>query len=250
MTYALETRKLSKRFGGLVATNNVSFRLKAGSRHALIGPNGAGKTTFVNQLTGALKADEGQVLMNGTDLTHLSQAGRTRLGLGRTHQINQLFQDMTPIEAITFVMTESKGLGSRLVGRFGADGSTLDEAVELAGKLKLLDVLTEPTKSLAYGKRRLLELGLALAGKPRVLLMDEPAAGVPEADRLEILETLAELPETVSILLIEHDMGLVQSFADHITVLVNGTLFVDGTPDEVLNHQGVREVYLGNSRHG
>ena len=249
MSAALETFELEKHFGGLVATNKVSFTLAHGARHALIGPNGAGKTTFINLLTGVLPATAGRVLLDGEDVTTLPSRLRARKGLGRTFQINQLFPAMTPVESIGLAVSERMGGGADFWRGLGTRRDIVDEVIDLLERFRLKDVMDHPTARLAYGKQRLLELAVALAGNPRVLLLDEPAAGVPEAERHELLDTLAALPRDVSILLIEHDMDLVFSFADHITVLVNGTLFADGTTEQVMSDPRVREVYLGEEEH-
>ncbi|PZQ50726.1 MAG: branched-chain amino acid ABC transporter ATP-binding protein [Rhodovulum sulfidophilum] len=249
MSAALETIALEKRFGGLVATNQVSFTLEHGARHALIGPNGAGKTTFVNLLTGVLSATSGRVLLDGEDVTALPSRLRARKGLGRTFQINQLFPAMTPVESVGLAVSERMGGGGDFWRSLGTRRDIVDEVIGLLERFRLTDVMDHPTARLPYGKQRLLELAVALAGNPRVLLLDEPAAGVPEAERRELLDTLAALPRDVSILLIEHDMDLVFSFADRITVLVNGALFADGTAAEVMADSRVREVYLGEEEH-
>lgn len=250
MTAALQTIDLEKRFGGLAATNKVSLTLEHGARHALIGPNGAGKTTFVNLLTGVLPANGGRVLLEGNDVTAKSQIERARLGLGRTFQINQLFGDMTPVESIGLAVSERIGGGGDFWRGIGSRRDILPEIVELIERFRLTEVMDHPTRLLPYGKQRLLEIALALASNPRVLLLDEPAAGVPEAERGELLETLANLPADVSILLIEHDMDLVFAFATRITVLVNGTLFADGTVAEIMSDPRVQAVYLGTEDHG
>jgi ABC-type branched-subunit amino acid transport system ATPase component len=247
MSYALETRGLVKRFGGLTATDNVSFRLAAGARHALIGPNGAGKTTFINLLTGVLAPSAGQILLEGSDVTRLSAERRVRRGLARTFQINQLFGAMTPLEAIGLAVSERLGGGRDWWRVSGSRRAVLDEAVAIAARFRLTDVLEERTANLAYGKQRLLEIALAFACRPRVLLLDEPAAGVPEAERHELLATVAALPREVSVLLIEHDMDLVFSFAEEISVLVNGALLTQGSVAAVAADPRVRAVYLGES---
>jgi branched-chain amino acid transport system ATP-binding protein len=247
MATALETRGLVKRFGGLTATDDVSFRLEQGARHALIGPNGAGKTTFINLLTGVLAPTSGQILLEGSDVTRLRPELRVQRGLARTFQINQLFAAMTPLETIGLAVSERMGGGRDWWRVIGSKREILDEVVEIAERFRLSDVLDERTANLAYGKQRLLELAVAFACKPRVLLLDEPAAGVPEAERHELLATVAALPREVSVLLIEHDMDLVFSFAETISVLVNGALFTQGTVDEVSNDPRVRAVYLGES---
>jgi ABC-type branched-subunit amino acid transport system ATPase component len=247
MAIALETKGLVKRFGGLQATDNVSFRLEQGARHALIGPNGAGKTTFINLLTGVLKPTSGQIFLEGQEITGLRSELRVQRGLARTFQINQLFPAMTPLETIGLAVSERLGGGRDWWRVTGSKHEIIDEIVETAQRFRLMDVLDERTSNLAYGKQRLLEIAVAFACRPRVLLLDEPAAGVPEAERHELLATVAALPRDVSVLLIEHDMDLVFSFADRISVLVNGALFTEGTVEEVSTDPKVRAVYLGES---
>ncbi len=250
MTAALETRGLSKRFGGLVATADVSFRLERGARHALIGPNGAGKTTFVNLLTGVLPPSAGQVLLAGEDITGLRPEARVRRGLVRTFQINQLFADLTPLETLSLAVGERLGLGGDWRRPVGAVAAVAREVTEVADRFGLGDVLDERTEALPYGKQRLLEIAAAFASAPQVLLLDEPAAGVPEAERRDILDAIAALPADVSVLLIEHDMDLVFSFARRISVLVDGALFAEGEPEVIAADARVRAVYLGESGPG
>ncbi|KAA2235451.1 ABC transporter ATP-binding protein [Salinarimonas soli] len=250
MDTALETVGLAKRFGGIVATDDVSFRLERGARHALIGPNGAGKTTFVNLLTGVLPPSAGRILLGGEDITSLTAEARVRRGLARTFQINQLFPALTPLETLGLAVSERHGGGRDWWRVVGGRREIADEIVEIAGRFRLLDVLDERTSNLAYGKQRLLEIAVAFACRPRVLLLDEPAAGVPEAERRELLDTVAALPRDVSVLLIEHDMDLVFSFADRISVLVDGALLTQGTPAEIAADPRVRAVYLGTSVDG
>jgi branched-chain amino acid transport system ATP-binding protein len=247
MAAALETHGLAKRFGGLTATDNVTFRLETGARHALIGPNGAGKTTFVNLLTGVIPPSSGRILLQGEDITRLRPEQRVQRGLARTFQINQLFPAMTPLETIGLAVSERMGGGQDWWRVVGSRSAIVEEIAEIAGRFRLTDVLDERTSNLAYGKQRLLELAVAFACRPRVLLLDEPAAGVPEAERQELLATVAALPRDVSVLLIEHDMDLVFSFADRISVLVNGALFAEGSVAEISLDPRVRAVYLGES---
>ncbi|MBV8393081.1 MAG: ABC transporter ATP-binding protein [Alphaproteobacteria bacterium] len=249
MSAALETRTLSKRFGGLVATRDVSFTLEPGARHALIGPNGAGKTTFVNLLTGVLPPSSGQVLLGGQDITRLAPETRVRRGLVRTFQINQLFADLTPLETLSIAIDERLGLGRRWHRPVG-DEKVARDIDAIAGRFGLADVLEARTDTLPYGKQRLLEIAVAFACRPQVLLLDEPAAGVPEAERRDILDAIAQLPAAVSVLLIEHDMDLVFSFARRITVLVEGGVLVEGTPEAIARNPQVRAVYLGQSEQG
>ena len=250
MSYALQTRDLVKKFGGFVVTDKVSLNVVTGSRHALIGPNGAGKTTLVNLLTGFLEPTAGQVLLDGSDVTFLSQHARVKRGVARTFQINRLFADMTVLESVLLAINERRALGTRWWQPVGAHADALDEAAQLLTRLRLADVANERARNLAYGKQRLIEIALALAAKPRVLLLDEPAAGVPTVESRELFETIAQLPRDVTVLLIEHDMDLVFRFADRISVLVSGAVLVEGTPEAIARDPMVRELYLGEAAHG
>lgn len=245
MSAVLETSAIEKRFGGLVATNKVSLSLKKGARHALIGPNGAGKTTLINLLTGVLSVSSGTIRLEGEDITHLKQDGRVRRGLARTFQINQLFADLTPLETICLAISERERGGGRWWAPLVSHRSTVREAGEIIDRFLLGDVGNERTGDLAYGKQRLLEIATAVALKPRVLLLDEPAAGVPEEERHEILGIVKALPSDVTILLIEHDMDLVFAFADRISVLVSGALLTEGTVAQIAADPRVRTAYLG-----
>jgi ABC-type branched-subunit amino acid transport system ATPase component len=247
MTFALETRALEKQFGGLKVTRELSLRIAQGARHAVIGPNGAGKTTVINLLTGVLKPNAGRILLEGNDITDLPVHARVRRGLSRTFQINQLYADLTPLETIGLVVSERLGRGSDCWRRMGTRDDVNVEIAENLSRFHLLDVMNEPTATLPYGKQRLLEIAVAIATKPRVLLLDEPAAGVPEGERQDILAAVGALPRDVTVLLIEHDMDLVFSFADRISVLVNGALLVEGSPDEVARDPQVKAVYLGEA---
>ncbi len=247
MTPALETRGLQRTFGALRATDNVTFRLERGARHALIGPNGAGKTTFINLLTGVLTPSAGSIYLDGADITRMKREERVRSGLARTFQINQLFAALTPLETIGLAVSERMGGGRDWWRPTGSKDWIVDEVVEIAERFNLVEELEQRTSTLAYGKQRLLEIAVAFACRPRVLLLDEPAAGVPEADRHEILAAVASLPRDVSVLLIEHDMDLVFSFAERISVLVNGALFKEGTVDEIAADPQVKTVYLGEA---
>ena len=247
MPAALETVGLEKHFGGLAAVNGVSLAIEKGARHALIGPNGAGKTTVINLLTGVLAPSSGRILLKGQDITGLESHKRVRLGLARTFQINQLFLDFTPLETLGLAISERMGTGAQWWRLPGSKPVVTEELVELLERFHLTDVMFERTGNLAYGKQRLLEIALAIACRPYVLLLDEPAAGVPEDERHEILATVAALPADVTVLLIEHDMDIVFSFADRISVLVNGALFMQGAAEEVARDPRVKAVYLGES---
>jgi ABC-type branched-subunit amino acid transport system ATPase component len=247
VNYVLQTRGLVKKFAGFVATDNVDLNVAAGARHALIGPNGAGKTTLINLLTGFLQPTSGTVLLNGQDVTRRAQHQRVKLGMARTFQINRLFADMTVLESVTLAVCERRGIGASFWRPVSAHAEAVDDAAALLQRLRLLDAAHVHTRDLAYGKQRLVEIALALAAKPTVLLLDEPAAGVPTAESRELLETIAQLPSDVSIVLIEHDMDLVFRFADRISVLVGGAILTEGEPAAIAADPRVQEVYLGEA---
>jgi ABC-type branched-subunit amino acid transport system ATPase component len=242
---ALETKTLCKRFGALKVTNEVNLRLKAGGRQALIGPNGAGKSTLINLLTGVLAPTSGSILLEGAPINRLTTDQRVALGLGRTFQINALFPHLTPLESLMLAVARRDGrLGKPLLA-LHRQSDTTDEAFALACSVGLGRDCLRPTAELAYGRQRLLEIALALAGRPRVLLLDEPAAGVPAGESLELMQAIEALPRDVAILFIEHDMDLVFRFAETITVLVAGSVLCEGTPGEIARDPEVRRVYLG-----
>jgi branched-chain amino acid transport system ATP-binding protein len=249
-TPALETRHLVKRFGGLTVSDRVSLAIPAGARHALIGPNGAGKTTLVNLLTGRLAPTGGYIFLDGADITRERAHRRVARGLVRTFQVNELFPGMTPLEAVTLAILQRDGDGARWWRRLAAGTAAPTEALRLLDRLNLRDCAHHPTRTLPYGRQRLLEIALALAARPRVLLLDEPAAGVSEGERSGLIAAIAALPRTVTILLIEHDMDLVFRFAERITVLVGGAVLAEGPREEIAADRRVQEVYLGTARHG
>jgi branched-chain amino acid transport system ATP-binding protein len=242
----LSAQGLVKKFGGITATNDVTLDVHRGARHALIGPNGAGKTTLVNLLTGVLAPTAGRIVLDGEDITKLAPHKRVRRGMVRTFQINQLFASMTPLETLALVVSQQRGLGASLWRPLGATADVAQRCEQLLQQFHLAEVMNQRTELLAYGKRRLLEIAIALACEPRVLLLDEPVAGVPAGEREELLETVGALPADVSVLLIEHDMDLVFSFADRMTVLVNGGVLTEGSPQEIANNEDVKAVYLGH----
>ncbi len=250
MTAALSTEGLSKSFGALAVARQIDFSLPVGARHALIGPNGAGKTTFINLLTGAIIPDSGRIKLGETEITTTATHRRVRMGLVRTFQINSLFPDFTPLEAVTMTICEREGVAGRWLGKLKNHRGKAEEAYALLEKLGLGDDAARTTRHLPYGRQRLLEIGIALAAKPRVLLLDEPAAGVPERESHELLEVISALPSDIAIMFIEHDMELVFRFANRITVLVAGQVLCEGTPAEIATDARVREVYLGTRGHG
>jgi branched-chain amino acid transport system ATP-binding protein len=248
----LETRALSRRFGGITATDKVSLRIARGARHALIGPNGAGKTTLVNLLAGVLAPSAGAMLLEGEDITRLAAHRRVARGLVRTFQINQLFAELTPVASLAIAASSRFGQSAgwwRPLGS-GGDRRVAECCDRLLADFHLAEVMHQKVAQLPYGKRRLLEIALALASGPRVLLLDEPVAGVPEGERQQILDTIAALPADVTVLLIEHDMDLVFNFARTVTVLVNGAIFVEGDARSVAADPRVRAVYLGEGHDG
>lgn len=247
MTAALEIRNLSCRFGGLVATNNLSLCVEPGTRHALIGPNGAGKTTLVNLLTGVLQPSGGQVFLAGEEITSLSRHARVARGLVRTFQKNQLFASFTPRESLVLALCQSSVQGGQMWHATRGLAALQARAADLLHSFGLTPDADRKVSILPYGKQRLLEIALALACGPHVLLLDEPAAGVPEHERHSILSALAQLPNDMTIVLIEHDMDLVFAFADRITVLVNGAVFADGSAASIAQDARVRAVYLGEA---
>ena len=248
MSAVLETRGLSKRFGALVVADAIDFRLEQGARHALIGPNGAGKTTFVNIVTGRIAPSAGQVLLAGKDITGLSQPQRVRRGLARTFQINTLFNGLGVLENVVLALSERDGVAWRMFRPAGRYGAIIEEAYALLERLGIADNAHRTVRELAYGEQRLVEIALALALNPSVLLLDEPAAGVPEGESALILETLARLPAHISIMLIEHDMDIVFRFARRITVLDQGRMVAEGSPGEIAADARVQAIYFGQKR--
>jgi branched-chain amino acid transport system ATP-binding protein len=247
---ALSTRMLGKNFGSLVVARDIDIELPKGVRYALIGPNGAGKTTLINLMTGMLPPDRGQIFLGEEDITRLPPQDRVRRGLARTFQINTLFPRLSALEAVTLAVEERRNQSNRFWQTLASHKESIEEAYEILKQLRLGDDCYRPTQDLPYGKQRLLEIALALATKPKVLLLDEPAAGVPQEESGDIFEAVANLSGELTLLFIEHDMHVVFRFASHIIVLVSGAIFTEGTPAEISADPGVREVYLGKRKHG
>ncbi len=245
----LRTVGLSRQWGAFQANSDITLGFAPGARHALIGPNGAGKTTFINLLTGVLAPSSGRVFLGDEDITALPQYKRVARGISRTFQINTLFADLSVLESVMLALFEHGGRSGVWYRTVARETATADEAMALLHSLRLdMDAATM-TRNLPYGKQRLLEIALALATKPKILLLDEPAAGIPSGQSAELFEVLAALPRDVTILFIEHDMNLVFRFAERITVLVGGKVLVEGTPDDIAADARVREVYLGEAAH-
>jgi branched-chain amino acid transport system ATP-binding protein len=245
MTPSLETRGLCKSFGALVVAQNIDFRLAPGERHALIGPNGAGKTTFVNMLTGALAPTSGKIFLNDQDITRTNQSTRVRRGLGRTFQVTTLFRNLPVLDNVALGIAEREGLAKHMWKPAARHQEIKDEAMAHLSALGVAEDSATRVADLPYGKQRLVEIAIALGLKPKVLLLDEPAAGVPSHESEKILATLEKLPSDIAILIIEHDMELVFRFARRITVLVQGTVLVEGAPEEIARDKRVHDVYLG-----
>jgi len=240
---------LNKSFGGLAVSRNISLSMRAGERLALIGPNGAGKTTFVNLVAGQIKPGAGRVVLDGEDITGLGSVRRVRKGLVRTFQVTRLFSEMTPEEHVTLTVLQREGNARRIMSRFTGNPNVADEVEGILSTLGLLDVARRTVGELAYGQQRLLEIGIALALRPKVLLLDEPAAGVPSSDTPRIEQALERLPPSLAVLMIEHDMDLVFRFARRVVVLAAGEIIFEGLPSQVAANEKVREAYLGNYAH-
>ena len=243
---AIEVDNVAKRFGGLAAVNGVSLAVAAGERRVLIGPNGAGKTTLFHCITGTLKPTSGRVTLFGRDVTHDPEHRRTALGMGRTFQITNVFPELTLLEnlALAIVGTDRrKWVMHRPVEAFGEvrrQALAGLEAVGLAGRADWL------VKLVSYGERRQLELALALNTHPKVLFLDEPCAGLSPSERQRISKMIAALPRDITLVMIEHDMDVALGLADRVTVLHQGQVILEGTPDEVRANPEVREVYFGH----
>lgn len=241
----LETRDLRMAFGGLVVFENLNFSLRRGERHAIIGPNGAGKTTFVSLVTGLLRPTGGDVMFNGRVITHSSPQQRVKAGIARTFQINSLFKALNPLASLVIALAEREGRGGMSLRSVARQAGLIEEASALLSKFGLADDALVTTEKLPYGKQRLLEVALALALRPQLLLLDEPAAGLSTEQGHELFRQLAILTGDTTVLFIEHDMNLVFRYADRVSVFAAGALVVQDTPERVRNHPRVREVYLG-----
>jgi branched-chain amino acid transport system ATP-binding protein len=242
---ALETKGLCKSFGALPVASDIDFRLESGARHALIGPNGAGKTSFVNLVTGVLAPSAGRILLGGEDVTRLSQAARVKRGLVRTFQISALFRRLTLLENVTLAISEREGTAGDLVRPAGRYRQVIEEGYAFLQSLGLAMDALRPVNELAYGRQRLADIAVSLALKPKVLLLDEPAAGVPSGESGAIIDMIERLPGDIAFLIIEHDMDLVFRLANRITVLVQGSVLVEGAPQVIASDAQVRQVYLG-----
>ena len=246
---ALEVVGLCKNFGAIQVATDVNLTLPRGARHALIGPNGAGKTTLINLITGVVRPSAGKLLLDGEDITHLPQAARTRRGIARTFQVNQLFRGLTVLENVYLAIAERTGACNRLWRSAGSERQVIEQALDHLESLALVADACRLVRELPYGRQRLVEIAIALAQHPKLLLLDEPAAGVPSSENHLILDVVSRLDKDITVLIIEHDMDVVFRFADRITVLVAGTVLMEGTPEQISSDERVRAVYLGEA-HG
>jgi branched-chain amino acid transport system ATP-binding protein len=245
----LSTRNLDKSFGSLVVARDISIAVPRGERYALIGPNGAGKTTLINLVTGMLRPDAGAILLGGEDITALRPDARVKRGLARTFQINTLFPHLSALESVVLAVLERNNQSRAWWRSLPRYGEAIEEAFSILESLQLGAQCHRLTRELAYGQQRLLEIALALATRPRVLLLDEPAAGVPKDESAELFAAISNLSAELTVLFIEHDMDVVFRFASRIIVMVGGRILVEGTPQEIARDQRVREVYLGKRQH-
>ncbi|WP_238368224.1 ABC transporter ATP-binding protein [Mesobacterium pallidum] len=245
----LEVRGLTKRFGGLTVSEDIDFDLVPGDRKALIGPNGAGKSTFSNLVTGILRPSAGTIRFDGMDIGRLSEAQRVKRGIAKTFQITTLFRDLTVRENLALTILERQGRGYQMLRRAGRHADTGAEVAALIDQFKLEALADTRVADLAYGQQRLVELAMTLALKPRVLILDEPAAGVPSSETHLIIDAIEALPPELAVLIIEHDMDLVFRVARQIIVLVQGRILTEGTPQEIATNAQVRELYLGGHGH-
>ncbi|TAK83661.1 MAG: ABC transporter ATP-binding protein [Betaproteobacteria bacterium] len=245
----LSTRNLNKSFGSLVVAQDISISVPRGARYALIGPNGAGKTTLINLVTGMLRPDGGKIILGEEDVTALRPDARVKRGLARTFQINALFPQLSALESVVLAVLERKGESKAWWRSLPRYGEAVDEAFSILESLRLGPHCQRLTRELAYGQQRLLEIALALATRPRALLLDEPAAGVPKDESAELFTAISNLSRELTVLFIEHDMDVVFRFASRIIVMVGGRILVEGAPEEIARDERVREVYLGKRRH-
>jgi branched-chain amino acid transport system ATP-binding protein len=250
MSAVLEVRGLSKRFASLDVTRNVHLTLEKGARCALIGPNGAGKTTLVNLISGRLAPTAGEVRIDGRNVTALEEAARVKAGIGRTFQITSLFRRLTIEQNLALASAEQLGAGGRLRPDRALRGRIDARVADIIATLKLGDDAGRTVELLPYGVQRMVELGIALALEPKILILDEPAAGVPRGEVGVIFDAIARLPESIAVLFVEHDIDVVFRFAARVVVLVSGEILADGTPQEISEHPQVRALYLGERAHG
>jgi branched-chain amino acid transport system ATP-binding protein len=245
--HALAVTSVSKSFGGVHAVNSANLVVPVGERRALIGPNGAGKTTLFNLITGELSTDEGNIEIFGTNITKKSIQQRAKLGLGRTYQISQLFLELTVEENLFLAGAANNKLEFRFYKFWRSYSAERNWAHHVAEQVGLADYLDKKVSEISHGLQRQLEVGMAIAMRPRLIMLDEPAAGLSPSERIILTDLIKTLPEDVTLVLIEHDMEVVLDIADKITVLHRGSVIAEGTPSEIKQNQEVQKVYLGSS---
>jgi branched-chain amino acid transport system ATP-binding protein len=242
----LDLRGLVKRYGGLVATDHLDLAVQAGHTHAIIGPNGAGKTTLIQQIAGGLRPDEGCITFDGNDITQLPMHQRVRRGLARSYQITNIFKSCSVVDNLALAVQARSGTSMHFWRPAIADSAIFDEARELADTVGLGARVDSIASNLAHGEQRQLEVGLAMATRPRMLLLDEPMAGMGHGESLQLVELITHLRGTITILLIEHDMEAVFQLAEQISVLVSGRIIASGGVDEIRHNADVKKAYLGD----
>jgi branched-chain amino acid transport system ATP-binding protein len=245
--HALEVMSVSKYFGGVQAVRSVNLSVPIGERRALIGPNGAGKTTLFNTIAGELIPNEGKIKIFDVDITKKSVQQRANLGLGRTYQVSQLFLDLTVEENLYLAGTAGKTSAFRFFSPWRGYTGERDWARQVAEQVGLLAHLDARVAELSHGLQRQLEVGMAIAMRPKLIMLDEPAAGLSPSERIILTDLIKKLPRTATLILIEHDMDIVLDIADRITVLYHGSVIAEGTPAEIRSNPEVQKVYLGSS---
>jgi branched-chain amino acid transport system ATP-binding protein len=242
----LSLRSLSKRFGGVVAVDGVSLEVAAGEVHALIGPNGAGKTTLIHQISGSMRSDEGQIIFQGTDLTRAKPHERVRAGLARSYQITSIFRRFSVLDNLALAVQARSGTSFSFWRPLAAERGLFDEARSIAAEVGLSQKIHSLGSSLAHGEQRALEVGLALATRPKLVLLDEPMAGMGPEESKRMIELIGRIRAQVAVLLVEHDMDAVFRLADRISVMVNGRVIASGAPEAIRANAEVRKAYLGD----
>ena len=241
----LHTEKLHKAFGSLVVTRDVDLAVAAGERHVIIGPNGAGKTSLVHQITGQLKPTSGRIFFNGHDITGARPERICQLGVGRTFQKNNLFRSLSVRENVRLAVQAKEGGWYEAFRSVGTRRSQHTRADEILEQIQLTEGLDRVVSGLSYGEQRQLEIAIALAADPQLLMLDEPTSGMSPAETDRMIDLVRGLPKSLALLMIEHDMKVVFSLADRVTVLYYGEILATGTPEEIQGNSRVREVYLG-----
>jgi branched-chain amino acid transport system ATP-binding protein len=241
---ALKLDRVERRFGALRAVSDITMQIAAGERRVVLGPNGAGKTTLFNLICGDFPPTAGKVLLFGVDITKLAPHQRARHGIGRTYQTSLLFNGLTVADNLCVALRGARS-GRFSLKRISTDGADFKQVISLAEQVRLLHLMDRQVDELSHGQRRQLEVGMAMACQPKLLMLDEPAAGLSPAERPELIKMLKSLPRELTLILIEHDMDVALPMADLVTVMKDGVVMVEETPDRIVDHPIVREIYLG-----